>query len=68
MGAIGAHFAPGEAAVQAVLAGSDLLCCSDYAIQYEAVLAAVLEGRISIDRLNEAVTRVLEWKQALGLI
>ena len=68
MGAIGAHFAPGEAAVQAVLAGSDLLCCSDYAIQYEAVLAAVLEGRISIDRLNEAVTRVLGWKQALGLI
>ena len=68
MGAIGAHFTPGEAAVQAVLAGSDLLCCSDYAIQYEAVLAAVLEGRISIDRLNEAVTRVLGWKQALGLI
>lgn len=68
MGAIQAHFTPGEAAVQAVLAGNDLLCCSDYAAQYEAVLAAVLEGQIPLDRLNEAVTRVLRWKQALGLI
>jgi len=68
MGAIQTHFTPGEAAVQAVLAGNDLLCCTDYAAQYEAVLTAVLEGRIGIDRLNEAVTRVLRWKQALGLI
>ena len=68
MGAIQAHFAPGEAAVQAILAGNDLLCCTDYAAQYEAVLAAVLDGQIPIDRLNEAVTRVLLWKQALGLI
>ena len=68
MGAIQAHFTPAEAAVQAVLAGNDLLCCTDYAQQYEAVLTAVLDGRIGIDRLNEAVTRVLRWKQALGLI
>ena len=68
MGAVGAHFDPAEAAVQAVLAGNDLLCCSDYAIQYEAVLAAVLDGRISIDRLNEAATRILRWKQELELI
>ncbi len=68
MGAIQAHFTPGEAAVRAVLAGNDLLCCTDYGAQYEAVLAAVLDGQIPIDRLNEAVTRVLLWKQALGLI
>lgn len=68
MGAIQTHFTPGEAAVQAVLAGNDLLCCTDYAAQYEAVLDAVLEGRISVDRLNEAVTRVLRWKQELELI
>ena len=68
MGAIQAHFTPAEAAVQAVLAGNDLLCCTDYTEQYEAVLAAVLDGRIGIDRLNDAVTRVLRWKQALGLI
>ena len=68
MGAIQAYYAPGEAAVQAVLAGNDLLCCTDYAEQYEAVLAAVLEGRIGIDRLNEAAARILRWKQDLGLI
>jgi len=68
MGAVTAHYTPGDAAVQAVLAGNDLLCCTDYATQYEAVLAAVLDGRIPIDRLNEAASRVLRWKQALGLI
>lgn len=68
MGAVADLFSPGEAAVLAIQAGNDLLCCSDYATQYEAVLAAVLDGRISIDRLNEAVTRVLLWKQELGLI
>ena len=68
MGAIMERFDPDEAAVQAVLAGNDLLCCTDYPSQYEAVLAAVLDGRIPIDRLNEAVTRVLRWKQALGLL
>lgn len=68
MEAVMALYDPGEAAVRAVLAGSDLLCCSDYVTQYDAVLAAVLEGRISIDRLNEAVLRVLRWKQDLGLL
>jgi hypothetical protein len=37
-------------------------------LQYEAVLAAVLDGRISIDILNSAVRNVLEWKIDLGLI
>lgn len=68
MGAVADLFAPGEAAVLAIQAGNDLLCCTDYATQYEAVLAAVLDGRISIERLNEAVIRVLLWKQELGLI
>ena len=57
-----------EAAVQAVLAGNDLLCSSEYTVQYEAVLDAVLEGRISIDVLNAAVRNVLQWKIDLGLI
>ena len=68
MQAITDRYGAGEAAVLAVLAGNDLLCATDYATQYEAVLAAVLEGRIDIDVLNSAVRKVLEWKQALGLI
>lgn len=68
MEAITQAYGPGEAAVLAVLAGNDLLISSEYTVQYEAVLAAVLEGRIDIDTLNNAVRRVLQWKIDLGLI
>ena len=68
MQAITDAYGAGEAAVLAVLAGNDLLCSTEYMVQYEAVLAAVLEGRIGIDTLNNAVRNVLEWKIELGLI
>ena len=68
MQAITDTYGAGEAAVMAVLAGNDLLCSTEYMIQYEAVLAAVLEGRIDIDTLNNAVRHVLQWKIDLGLI
>ena len=68
MQAITDLYGAGEAAVLAILAGNDLLCSSDYVTQYEAVLAAVLDGRIDIDTLNNAVRNVLEWKQQLNLI
>ena len=68
MQAITDLYGAGEAAVLAVLAGNDLLCSTEYTVQYEAVLAAVLEGRIDIDTLNNAVRNVLEWKMELGLI
>lgn len=68
MQAITDLYGAGEAAVLAVLAGNDLLCSTEYMVQYDAVLAAVLEGRIDIDTLNSAVRNVLEWKMELGLI
>ena len=68
MEAITDTYGAAEAAVLAVLAGNDLLCSSEYVIQYEAVLDAVLDGRIDIETLNSAVRNVLEWKQQLGLI
>ena len=68
MQAITDAYGAGEAAVLAVLAGNDLLCSTEYILQYEAVLAAVLEGRIGIDVLNAAVRNVLQWKIDLGLI
>ena len=67
MQAITDLYGAGEAAVLAVLAGNDLLCSTDYRTQYDAVYAAVLDGRIDIDTLNSAVRNVLEWKQELGL-
>lgn len=68
MQAITDAYGAGEAAVMAVLAGNDLLCSTEYGVQYEAVLAAVLEGRISFDTLNDAVRHVLNWKMDLGLL
>lgn len=68
MDAITRQYGAGEAAVLAVLAGNDLLCSTEYAVQYEAVLDAVLTGRIDYYTLTDAVTRVLKWKQELGLL
>ena len=68
MGAITDTYGTGEAAVLAVLAGNDLLCCTEYRTQYQAVLEAVQEGRISMEQLDRSVTRVLRWKQELGLL
>ena len=55
------------AAVLAVLAGNDLLCATDYAVQYQAVLQAVLDGRIDMVTLDNAVKAVLKWKMELAL-
>lgn len=68
MEAVKSRYEVGEAAVLAVLAGNDLLCSTDYQEQYQAVLAAALDGRIDIDVINSAVRHVLQWKIDLGLI
>lgn len=56
------------AAVQAVLAGNDLLCCTDFEVQIPAVLAAVEQGVVPETRVDEAVRRILTLKQKLGLL
>jgi beta-N-acetylhexosaminidase len=68
MQAITDLYGDGEAAVLAVLAGNDLLCSTQYKTQYNAVLQAVKSGRISQDRINEAVRRILTWKCDMGLM
>ena len=68
MGAIADAYGVGEAAVLAVMAGNDLLCSTDYKTQYAAVLEAAEQGQIPEDLLNDAVLRILHWKQKLGLL
>lgn len=56
------------AAVQAVKAGNDLICCTDYTVQIPAVIEAVKNGEISEDSINASVKRILQMKLDLGII
>lgn len=68
MEAITNQYGAKESAVLAVLAGNDMLCSSEYTMQYEAVLEAVRNGRITRTQLEESVARILHWKHKIGLI
>lgn len=57
-----------EIAVQAVKAGNDLLCSTDFETQIPAVLEAVKQGVITEERIDESVLRILELKLSLGII
>ena len=59
---------PGRAAVDALLAGNDVLTMpADLGASYEAVLEAVRAGEISEARLDESVLKILRAKASLGL-
>lgn len=63
MGAITDSYTPGEAAVQALQAGCDVLLMPDgLADAYDAVLAAVQNGILSEDRLDLSVNKILRMK------
>lgn len=57
-----------SAAVTAVLAGNDMLCCTDFATQIPAVVEAVNNGTISEARINQSVLRILCSKLSLGIL
>lgn len=57
-----------EIAVRAVLAGNDMLCCTDFEVQIPAVLDAVERGEIPEERIDESVLRILEMKISLGIL
>ncbi len=68
MGAIEEYTGGRDACVAAVLAGIDLLCTpADAREAYNALLAAVQDGTIPSERLDEAAERIVLWKIELGL-
>ena len=71
MGALAKHYTFGDMAVQSILAGSDLLLvCHEYENMQEAyngLMKAVKDGRISKERLDESVKRILLMKMSRGL-
>src|SRR6202521_2197146 len=68
MGGITVRYAPGEAAVRAVVAGADALLMPPVPeAAFEALQAAVKSGRISKERSDASVRRILQAKARLGL-
>ncbi len=68
MEAVKSYVENGEAAVQAVLAGNDMIISSSFKEQKEEVLKAVNNGKISKDMIDTAVRRILAWKYAYKII
>ena len=71
MKAIDEHYNPGEAAVMAVDAGADIILAlwtlESQTETYNALVSAVKRGRISEERIDQSVGRILRGKTACGL-
>ena len=62
------HFPPGEMEAQALLAGNDIMLVPpDLPKAFNTIKSYVESGKITEDRLNESVKRILEAKARVGL-
>ncbi len=68
MDAISKVYGAGEAGVMAIEAGNDLVCCSDLKTKYDAILKAAKSGRITEERIDESLRRILAFKINQGII
>lgn len=57
-----------DACLNAVYAGNDILCTSNYETAIPAVVKAAETGMISEERLNTSVIRIIAWKLCYGII
>lgn len=68
MKAISSHYSPADAAVTALNAGADILLMpADLKEAFDGVVSAVETGRVSEERLNESVRRILTLKEKAGI-
>lgn len=66
MGAVTGSYTADQAAVMAVNAGVDMLLMpQDYETAYNGLLAAVQDGTITEERIDESVVRIVKLKQSL---
>ncbi|MDF2948588.1 MAG: beta-hexosaminidase [Sedimentibacter sp.] len=56
------------AEILAVLAGNDMLIVTDFEYSYKTLLNAAKAGNISIERIDESVLRILEWKYYMHIM
>jgi len=69
MAAMTDHWSQAEMSVLAIRAGSDILLNSpDVDASIAGVKQAVADGTLTEERLDESVTRILEWKAERGIL
>ena len=68
MDAVKSYADEGESAVQALIAGNDMLISFDFIRQREEVIKAVNDGRIPEETIDKAVLRILAWKYKYQII
>ena len=69
MSSITDHYSAGEAAVQALAAGCDMILMpSDLQGAFDAVKAAVADGTLTQSRIEESVLRILTVKAEYGIL
>ena len=68
MSAITEYTSSSDAAILSVEAGNDLILTSDFQKQRESVITAVKDKRITQERIEESVRRIIAYKYAKGLI
>lgn len=62
------HFSPGQAEAEAIRAGNDILCLPvDVPKAFGYIKKYIEEGKISIEQIDESVTRILNAKFEAGL-
>jgi beta-N-acetylhexosaminidase len=68
MGAVTGQYSSAEAAVKALQAGADLLLMPENFRQaYQGVLDAVADGRLTEERIDESVKRILALKIPMNI-
>ena len=68
MSAITKYAGEGCPAVLALAAGCDMVVTDQFQEEIPQVLAAMEDGTLPMERVDEAVARVLGWKYDLGLL
>lgn len=68
MKGISSNYSPGEAVIKALKAGADLMLLSpDELTAIHEIKIAVENGRLSEERINQSVRKLLRWKKDHGL-
>lgn len=68
MDALSAYTADGKAAVMAIQAGADMVVSSDFEKEIAQVVLALENDELTVERIEQSVLRVLQWKLLLGVM